>query len=146
MRIEKDVCHQDERKSRLRKVFIAFDHDDNLMLSDDEIQSMTRAQSHAIGVDWSAERSKRVVAEMDRNENGLIEENEFVEHFEKALPKGFEMFVSAVDQFMESAAIVLNEKVIQYICIYIYTYTTTSDMVHACAGSTCTHARIGSHC
>ena len=90
-------------------MFKCFDLDHNGVLSDKELTNLTRVEAHSTGSDWSADRGRRLISEMDRDSNGKISEEEFIASFEPALSYNIEVFNAAVNQFCDSAEVVLDE-------------------------------------
>jgi len=110
IRAERDTYRSGERSRQLRAIFEAFDVDSSKMLDDSEVLLLTKAESHSTGADWSTDRSKRIIKEMDRDANGKISCQEFLQHFEPALSYKSELYASSIDQFIRSAEMILDEK------------------------------------
>jgi len=110
IRAERDIVRTDQRTRMLRSIFRAFDIDDSGNLEDAEIMSLTKAESHSTGAEWSIDRSKRVMSEIDRDTNGKVNEVEFLQYFEPAMSYHNDTFRASIDQFIESAELILNEK------------------------------------
>ena len=94
-----------ERLSKLSKVFVEFDLDDDKSIQASELLQlgkMRRTLSQKCG-DWDEAKNERLVKKMDVNGDGLISDSEFATHFQRALPKDMKQFDTVVDQFMQVA-------------------------------------------
>jgi len=89
----------------LSLVFKEFDHDDNGNISSTELLKLGQARrstGQKAGV-WTDEQNRNLIAKMDANGDGVIDQSEFVRHFSSSLPKETQGFQTIVQQFMDIA-------------------------------------------
>jgi hypothetical protein len=108
VRIEGEGEGGDHRQAALRRVFAAFDHhgggggtvDSKELFA---LGTARRSVGHRAGT-WTEEMNRKLIARMDANGDGEIDEGEFVQHFNRALPQDRGEFEAVVGEFMEAAA------------------------------------------
>jgi len=75
------------RRLQLKKIFAAFDYDNSGAVEPEELLVLGQRR-RALGQKeriWTEERNARLVSRMDKNKDGQIDEDEFVDHFLEAL-------------------------------------------------------------
>ena len=95
-----------KRRRLLSQVFFKFDLDNNGVVSSRELKKLGTAR-RTLGQKenaWTESRNLKLLRKMDVNDDGQIDKEEFVAHFNEALPASEEVFMTVIAQFMEVAA------------------------------------------
>ena len=93
------------RRAALSAVFEELDLDSSGYIEPSELMVLGTARQ-SMGQKarvWTEEKNLNLVRRMDKNGDGQIEKEEFIGHFEKALPRGQVEFERVIAQFMEAA-------------------------------------------
>ena len=101
----------------LRKVYQAFDLNGNGTLDKEELQALgtaRRTAGHKQGA-WSPEKNASLLRKMDTDSDGMVSVQEFVAHFDAALPSAQLEFDDVITQFMEAAA--MCQQKVALICL-----------------------------
>lgn len=92
------------RSQELGKVFCLFDLDNSGAIDPEELMVLgilRKELGHKMRV-WTEERNSKMIAEMDRNADGLIQQEEFVEFYLKGLSnQGDPAFMQTINEFHE---------------------------------------------
>eukprot|EP00656_Telonema_subtile_P048524 TRINITY_DN5798_c0_g1_i2.p1 TRINITY_DN5798_c0_g1~~TRINITY_DN5798_c0_g1_i2.p1 ORF type:complete len:256 (-),score=64.19 TRINITY_DN5798_c0_g1_i2:26-793(-) len=93
------------RQAQLGAVFREFDLNNSGSISEQELFELGKARRELgqAGGNWTPEQSKRLIQKMDKDQDGLIGEAEFVEYFSSVLPQNADDFETEVKQFMDAA-------------------------------------------
>jgi len=88
----------------LQQVFGAFDLDQSGQIESSELLQLGKARRAQQNCQqWTEQQNIRLVKQMDLNRDGLIDQAEFVAHFDRALPSSSVEFEALVDQFLRVA-------------------------------------------
>merc|ERR1711865_759149 len=90
------------RQQRLSEVFVQFDYDESGSIETHELLLLGQARRSTgqKSGEWSPDRNRRLVDQMDTNKDGLIGQMEFVHYFNESLPREKEAFDEVIEQFM----------------------------------------------
>ena len=102
----------DDRRKKLKAVFAAFDLDHSGSIEVNELLALGKARrsSGQRKGDWSAEQNQKLVKKLDSNYDGHVSEQEFVNHFNQALPRDIEQFDAVIHDFLEVAKVVRHKR------------------------------------
>lgn len=95
-----------KRRRLLSKVFLKFDLDNSGAVDSRELKKLgttRRTLGHKESV-WRESRNLKLLRKIDANHDGQIDKEEFVAHFNEALPAGEADFATIIAQFMDAAA------------------------------------------
>jgi len=97
--------YEQHRTQSLAALFDEFDLDSSGAITKEELQKLGEAR-RSLGQKkgaWTEEQNARLVAKIDQDGNGLIEKEEFVTHFNRALARERFEFDNTMVQFMQVA-------------------------------------------
>ena len=99
------------RQRILQEVFNQFDYDETGSVASPDIQlrgEALRSLEQGRGA-WTESKTRKLMAKMDENRDGIVSSIEFVKLFDADLPKGVEAFDAVVESFLASAHLARQE-------------------------------------
>jgi hypothetical protein len=96
---------QERREAKLAEVFRLFDLDGSGEIESQELWVLAtkrRELGQKTGT-WTEEKHRRLIDDLDTNGDGRVQENEFVEAFERRLPRERAAFDAVIEEFTLAA-------------------------------------------
>ena len=109
---EEEAHRRMRRSSGLMRVFEAFDYDRSGYVCSKELYALgmaRRAKGHKTS-SWTADKNAKLIQQMDRDGDGVIQKEECVMHFDACLPSDEMSFNAVLDEFMEAAMHIRDTK------------------------------------
>jgi len=93
------------RQVKLAEVFAQFDLDGGGSIDSTELMQLGEARRELGQKDdeWTEERNAKLVESLDSDGDGRVSCTEFVEHFERGMPKAQDEFGAVVEEFLAAA-------------------------------------------
>ena len=93
------------RQAALKQVFAAFDLDGEGSVESHELMTLGEARQRGgqKARKWTAEKNAAMLRKLDTNGDGVIDMEEFVQYFDKSLPKAKLEFDETIEEFMHAA-------------------------------------------